>query len=60
MYAWDSVFAQLGVLKLELLKRNPHRINLLTLKLRLQQDPAQHQLVLDACDCPSLDQLGGG
>lgn len=32
MYAWDAVFEQLGVLKWELLRRNPHRLNLEALR----------------------------
>lgn len=35
MYAWDALYDQLGVLKWELLKRNPHRLNL----ERLRCDP---------------------
>ncbi|MEO8297186.1 MAG: rhamnan synthesis F family protein [Burkholderiales bacterium] len=55
MYAWDSVFAQLGVLKLELLKRNPHRINLSALRDRLVRDPALQHLLQDAgVSTPSL------
>lgn len=32
MYAWDALYAQLGVLKWELLRRNPHRLNLEALR----------------------------
>ncbi len=48
MYAWDAVFEQLGVLKLELLKRNPHRISLAALSERLRGDEALRSLLLDA------------
>lgn len=57
MYAWDSVLHQLGVLKLELLLRNPHRINLLPLVQRLRQDPALGALVADAVGGPVLPGL---
>lgn len=58
MYAWDSVLAQLGVLKLELLKRNPHGIGLHALRQRLRQEPALRALVLDAAGCTAVEQLG--
>lgn len=32
MYAWDALHEQLGVLKWELLRRNPHRLNLAPLQ----------------------------
>lgn len=47
-YAWDSVLDQLGVLKLELLQRNPHRINLAPLQDRLHSQPDLAALVHDA------------
>lgn len=40
MYAWDALYEQLGVLKWELVKRNPHRLNL----ERLRGDPAWSSL----------------
>lgn len=36
MYAWDALYQQLGVLKWELLKRNPHRLNLEPLRTDLR------------------------
>jgi len=41
MYAWDALYEELGVLKWELLRRNPHRLNL----ERLRGDPRLSRLL---------------
>jgi len=57
-FCWDDLFEHLGVLKLELLARNPHRLNLQPLRRRLMEDATLCALVLDAIGAGSVQQVG--
>ena len=52
-FLWDAVFEEFGVLKAELLRRNPHSIDLRLVSRKLVHDPAFRALVQDVIEEPA-------
>jgi len=53
-FLWDALFEQFGVIKTELLKRNPYALDLREVTRMLLHDAAFRELVRDVLDEPAL------